>query len=100
MSYYEIVLFVRNQIMTNAIIDENANTVTMDCNGIDRIAKAVAEKICEEPKPKKIKRFLFVEDGSVDFDNLQTRIKETNPEIALVLYRQGSAKPELMEVEK
>lgn len=100
MTYYEIVLFVRKQIATNAVIDENANTVTMDRNGVDRIAEAVAEEICKEPKPKKIKRFLFVEDGSVDFEELETRIEMTNPETYLIRYRQGSAKPELVEVKE
>lgn len=54
----------------------------------------------EEPKPQKIKRFLFVEDGSVDFEELEKRILMTNPETCLIRYRQGAIRPELVEVEE
>lgn len=54
----------------------------------------------KEPKPKKIKRFLFVEDGSVDFEELEKRILMTNPETYLIRYRQGAIRPELVEMEK
>lgn len=44
----------------------------------------------------KIKKFLFIEDGSVDLDELRERL-ESNPEIAVVVYRQGSVPPQLVE---
>lgn len=47
-------------------------------------------------KPTRIKKFLFVEDGSVGFDALKERL-ESNPEIAVVVYRQGSVPPQLVE---
>ena len=37
----------------------------------------------------KIKQFLFVEDGSIDL-NLIEDLKESNPEIKVIVYRQGS----------
>ena len=49
---------------------------------------------------EEIKKFLFVEDGSVNYDELVERIAETNPEIYVILYRQGSVPPQLIEVAK
>lgn len=47
-----------------------------------------------------VKKFLFVEDGSVDSDELTERLADTNPEIKVVIYRQGSARPQLQEVDE
>lgn len=44
------------------------------------------------------KKFLFVEDGSVDTDALIEELHITNPEIKVVIYRQGTDKPELKEL--
>lgn len=41
------------------------------------------------------KPILFVEDGSVDVDEL----KKTLPEVPVIVYRQGSVKPEFKEVD-
>ena len=49
-------------------------------------------------KLRKIKKFLYVEDGSVDYDELVERIERTNPEIYVILYRQGAIPPQLVEV--
>ena len=51
------------------------------------------EKECA-PKTK----LLFVEDGSVDFDELSEELSLTNPEIKCVLYRQGGSIPRLEDV--
>ena len=40
--------------------------------------------------------FLYVEDGSVDYDELVEDLALHNPGIKVILYRQGSAKPELI----
>ena len=40
----------------------------------------------------KIKQFLFVEDGSIDL-NLIEDLNESNPEIKVIVYRQGSHMP-------
>lgn len=45
----------------------------------------------------KIKKFLFIEDGSVDTDELGKRLV-SNPEIAVVVYRQGSLPPLLVDI--
>lgn len=47
--------------------------------------------------PTKVKKFLFVEDGSVDTDELGRQL-ENNPEIAIVVYRQGSLPPQLVDI--
>lgn len=54
------------------------------------------EKTCNEFPPK-IKKFLFIEDGSVDTDELGERLA-SNPEIAIVIYRQGSQPPQLVDI--
>lgn len=36
---------------------------------------------------------LFVEDGSVNIEKLRRTLKKRNPEIEIVVYRQGSAMP-------
>ncbi len=47
---------------------------------------------------KKIKwKILLVEDGSVDVDELQKFFDENDMKIKIVIYRQGSLKPELKE---
>lgn len=46
---------------------------------------------------EKVKKFLFVEDGSVDLDELETKLAN-NPEIAIVVYRQGSLPPQLVDI--
>ena len=38
-------------------------------------------------------KFLYVEDGSVDLDALEATLFETNPEIKVIVYKQGSRPP-------
>lgn len=45
-------------------------------------------------------KFLFIEDGSVETDSLILELEETNPEIKVVVFRQGSVKPELVNIER
>lgn len=45
-----------------------------------------------------VEKFIFVEDGSVDADELEESLSTSNPEIKVVIYRQGSQRPELIEV--
>lgn len=48
---------------------------------------------------KKIKtqkwKYWLIEDGSVDIEDLQEFIIENNLKIKIIIYRQGSIKPEL-----
>jgi len=47
-------------------------------------------------KPKNAKwKYWLIEDGSVDVDELQQFIYENNLKIKIIIYRQGSVKPEL-----
>lgn len=58
------------------------------------------ERIEEDEKRRNtpIKKFLFVEDGSVDCDDLTADLERQNPEIKVVIYRQGAREPQLKEV--
>lgn len=40
-------------------------------------------------------KYWLIEDGSVDVDELQQFIDEHNLKIKIIIYRQGSIKPEL-----
>lgn len=52
--------------------------------------------IMEHDTNKKNKwKYWLIEDGSVDIDNLQQFIDENNLKIKIIVYRQGSIKPEL-----
>lgn len=42
-------------------------------------------------------KFLLVEDGSIDIDELQQFFDEQDMKIKIVIYRQGSPKPELKD---
>jgi hypothetical protein len=42
-------------------------------------------------------KFLLIEDGSVDVDELQQFFDEQDMKIKIIIYRQGSPKPELKE---
>ena len=44
----------------------------------------------------RIEKFLFVEDGTVDVDELTETLSKKNPEIYVVVYRQGGRQPELI----
>lgn len=41
-------------------------------------------------------KFLYVEDGSVDLEELENQLFVTNPEIKIITYRQGSNPPILL----
>lgn len=41
--------------------------------------------------------YWLIEDGSVDVDELQQFIDENDLKIKIIIYRQGSPKPELKE---
>ena len=43
-------------------------------------------------------QFLFIEDGSVDIDELQAYIDEQNLSIHIVIYRQGAPIPVFKEL--
>lgn len=51
-------------------------------------------------KWKPYKKFLFIEDGSIDSDDLAIELEKTNPEIKIIVYRQGSRPPELISIKR
>lgn len=64
------------------------------------------DTISEEPnesedigEARKVKKLLFVEDGSVDIFDLHSQLSG-NPEIAIIVYRKNSRTPVLANLEK
>ena len=43
-------------------------------------------------------KYWLIEDGSVDVDDLQQFIDENDLKIKIIIYRQGSIKPELNNI--
>lgn len=97
----KIIEIVKKAIDDNTVNGSGENDIiALDCNDVDHIAEEVAEEVCcQGLAVKKVKRFLFVEDGSVDTDELGWQL-ENNPEIAIVVYRQGSVPPQLVDVKE
>lgn len=97
----KIIEIVKSVIADNTV-DGNGedDIIALDCNDVDRIAEEVAEEVCcQGLAVGKVKKFLFVEDGSVDTDELGRQL-EKNLEIAIVVYRQGSMPPQLIDVKE
>ena len=93
----KIIEIVKSAIAENSLYDydkENDEVIAqIDGDDVDHIAAEVAEEVCcQGLAVEKVKKFLFIEDGSVDTDELGRRL-EKNPEIAIVIYRQGSMPP-------
>lgn len=65
---------------------------------VDDIRAREEQERKDEELKKPIKKFLFVEDGSVDCDKLIEDLSMKNPEIKVVVYRQGAREPQLKEV--
>jgi len=60
-----------------------------------------AREVQEQEEAKRntaVKKFLFVEDGSVDCDELTEDLAVKNPEIKVVVYRQGAREPQLKDI--
>lgn len=65
---------------------------------IKRVKEIIQEVINDCGEVCDIGKILFVEDGSVDIDALKERLSVSNPEILVVVYRQGGRMPQLTEV--
>lgn len=63
----------------------------------NEVAKLTEEQKQEESK-KPYKNFMIVEDGSVDTDELIAEMERTNPEIKVIVYRQGAVPPILINL--
>ena len=55
------------------------------------------QKEIKERNEMPIKKFMYIEDGSVDTDELIAELERTNPEIRVIVYRQGSQPPMLID---
>lgn len=97
----KIIEIVKKVIADNTVVGNGEDDIiALDCNDVDHIAEEVAEEVCCQGRAvEKVERFLFVEDGSVDTDELGRQL-EKNLEIAIVVYRQGSMPPQLVDVKE
>ena len=59
------------------------------------ISKA-RDVLIQDLRDMPVEQFLFIEDGSIDLKELKD-LKRRNPEIKIVVYRQGSATPILKD---
>lgn len=65
---------------------------------IDRIKQAMLQQKEENKRNQPIKKFLYIEDGSVDIDQTILELERTNPEVKVIVYRQGANMPKLVDV--
>ena len=77
-------------------LDEKSNFVPQKPN--DGV-KTVSQSRNRKPKQPYTK-FLFCEDGSVDTDSLEKDLRKHNPEIKVVVYRQGANAPQLVDIKE
>lgn len=77
-------------------LDEKSNFVPQNPN--DGV-KTVSQNKNRKPKQPYTK-FLFVEEGSVDTDSLEKDLRKHNPEIKVVVYRQGAVMPQLVDIKE
>lgn len=77
-------------------LDEKSNFVQQKPNdGVKTVSQKKNRKL-KQPYTK----FLFVEDGSVDTDSLEKDLRKKNPEIKIVVYRQGAQMPQLVDIKE
>lgn len=96
--YEEVKFLKENNLYIPKFI--SANIVLDWIKEIPERVKALDEEEKAKERAKvPVKQFLFVEDGSVDTDEITKRLAFSNPETCLVVYRQGSRRPEIQTVE-
>ena len=71
--------------------------VIVSVDQMNDILQHVGLTICTSNENKPVKKFLFVEDGSIDLDLVEV-LGARNPEIKVVVYRQGSSRPQLVDI--
>ena len=77
-------------------LDEKSNFVQQELN---ESVKTVSQSRNRKPIQPYTK-FLFCEDGSVDTDSLEKDLRKKNPEIKVVVYRQGAQMPQLVDIKE
>jgi hypothetical protein len=96
MTNKECILMIERKLVMLAT--NKGNVKLSDIHSV--ISSAIRELAIEEAMLTPVEKFIFVEDGSIDTDELQEKLETSNPEIKMVIYRQGSRPPELVEVKK
>ena len=76
------------------IIKDIFDSVNYNANE-QEISKA-RDVLMEDVRDISVEQFLFIEDGSVDLKKLKD-LKRRNPEIKIVVYKQGSVPPILKD---
>lgn len=76
------------------IVKDIFDSVNYNANE-QEISKA-RDALIKDLKNMPVEQFLFIEDGSVDLTELKD-LKRRNPEIKIVIYRQGSVPPTLKD---
>lgn len=76
------------------IVKDILDSVNYNANE-QEISKA-KDALRKDLKDMSVEQFLFIEDGSIDLTELKD-LKRRNPEIKIVVYRQGSVPPILKE---
>ena len=68
----KIIEIVKKAIADNTIVGSGEDDIiVLNCNDVDHIAEEVSEEVCYQGLAvEKVEKFLFVEDGSVDTDEL------------------------------
>lgn len=88
----ELTADIVKQDLDKGILQGSERLITI--NSVLEIVNEISFRIADEKKyltPKT--KFLYVEDGSVDVDELSKELFMTNPEIKVIVYRQGSQPP-------
>ena len=65
---------------------------------IDRIKYSMLQQKEENKRSQPIKKFMFIEEGSVNIDETILELEKTNPEIKIIEYKQGSNMPKLLDI--
>lgn len=76
-------------------LDEKSNFVPQEPN--DGVKTVSHDEDCKKEQP--YTKFLFVEDGSMFLETINA-IEEHNPEIKVVVYRQGANAPQLVDIKE
>lgn len=77
-------------------LDEKSDFVPQEPNdGVKTVSQSRNRKL-KQPYTK----FLFCEDGSVDTGSLEKDLRKHNPEIKVVVYRQGASVPLLVDIKE
>ena len=96
MTFKELLLLVERDIRKCA--DKKGNVKITDIEREITHAISQVDSMAKEDIP--IKKFIFVEDGSVDTDELEESLYRRNPEIKMIVHRQGSMPPMLINAKE